>query len=390
MRRLLLSVSVITVGLFCLVVGAAHAQSIKSGNSASVAAGEKIDSSLWMAGHDIDVAGEVNGDIYCVGQNINISGTVHGDVICAGQTINISGTVDGDIRVAGQTISLNGSVSHNVSVAGQSITSDGKSKVDGDLSLAGRDITLNGSVGRDLLAAGNTLTVHNSIGRNVRARIQNLTLGSNAKVGGNLAYTSNNDASILPGAVVGGQTIKSEPQQRSGNNFGLWHSAAWFAFYLALAMLVMALVLVALFPKVIHDTTNVAITSFWRAFLTGLLAAIIMPFLLVLLFITVVGIPLALLLLFGWLAISLLSGIFSAYYLGRRLWHGQHNPILIMLAGSILLILLYLIPVVDFFAFVVAYWLGVGMILVKLREHMPHKHYDTRKYDDPRQLKPVK
>src|SRR5690606_15328805 len=97
----------ILIGLFGLSAmfwGAAHAQNFRSGNSVTVGANEVVDSTMWVAGRSIDLAGEVNGDVFCAGQNVSVTGTIRGDLLCAAQNITISGVITGDVRVAAQSV----------------------------------------------------------------------------------------------------------------------------------------------------------------------------------------------------------------------------------------------------------------------------------------------
>jgi predicted membrane protein len=94
-----------------------------------------------------------------------------------------------------------------------------------------------------------------------------------------------------------------------------------------------------------------------------------------LLMLTVVGIPFALLLLAAWILVQALAGVMSAYYLGRKIWRRQRNPVLIMLVGSVLLIILYFIPFVGFIALVAALLLGTGMLLQELKRRRPTPNY---------------
>ena len=359
-------------------VGIASAHSFQAGDNVSVNDSQVINQSLFVAGNSVDVSSEVFGDVFCAGQNITISGKVHGDVICAGQTINITAAVDGDVRLAGQSITLSSTVGGNASIVGQSFTLGSNAKVTGDVSIAGADSNIVGTVGRDLAASGQTVTVAGAVSRNVIGTIATLKLTGDAKVGGNIDFTSNNDISKSASATVGGTTKRTDAPKEHNSDQSSWaaFSFGWFVYSL-LAGLAIALALVLLLPRALHNITNKALPTPWKALLTGFIASLAMPAIIVILAITVIGIPLGFIIGLIWLVVILLSGPVLAYYIGRLVLRDSHQPIVIMLAGASLLLVMYFIPIIGFLAMLAAIWLGSGMILLDLFYRTPQPSYVT-------------
>ena len=122
-----------------------------------------------------------------------------------------------------------------------------------------------------------------------------------------------------------------------------------------------------------------AVPNALLAVLVGLIAGIVMPFIAILLFITVLGIPLGLLLLVAWALIVMLSGAFAAYYLGRVVWRSQTNAIFTMLFGALIVVVLLLIPIINVIVWMLAGWYGSGVILIALKNHTVVPHYDMKK-----------
>jgi len=155
-----------------------------------------------------------------------------------------------------------------------------------------------------------------------------------------------------------------------------------FGLYVLVAGLIVTLALVLLIPQAIHAVTSQGIRSPWKALLVGLIASIVVPIIILILLFTLVGIPLALLLLVAWILVEALSGVMAAYYLGRLIWRRQRNPVLIMLLGTVLLAILYFIPIISFIAFVLATLIGIGMIVLELMRRRPAPRYNTSKQVD--------
>lgn len=347
----------------------------RSGDSATVKSNETVDSSFWAAAKNLDIAGTVNGDVFCAGQTVNISGIVKGDLICGAQTINLSGHIEGDVRLGAQTVNLTGMVDRNATIAAETLNADSKSRIGGDLSLAASSASLNGSIGRDLAAGGSSVYLNGSIGRDVKSGGDKLILGSNAKVSGSIDYTGKNKIEMANGAFVSGDIKHHQPQEKHHSALRLLFFSGATAGFVALMLLITALVVTALLPKVLNRVSQQGMERPGMSLLVGFGANIAVPIIIFMLVLTIVGIPLAIILLLMWLLINLSSGIFSAFWLGRRVWKTQHNAFLVTLTGSMILILLYFIPIISIFALVLACWLGEGMLLLELKNRLPKPDY---------------
>lgn len=347
-------------------VGIAQAQGFRTGDNLTVGSGETVDSSLYLAGRTIDIAGTVNGDVFCAGQNVTISGTVSGDVICAGQSVRITGNVEGDIRVAGQNVTVGSVVGGSLSALGQTLNTEASSRVGGDAGVAGQDVALNGAVGRDLAIASENATVNSQVGRNVRGEVTYLTLGDSANIGGDVQYTSKNTLSRSSGAEVAGQVSRTEPTEAAKQQDG-GSDEFWFAVWFFVSMLLIALAVALLMPRTLWKASEETRRRLGRTLLVGLIAAIVVPILIFTLMFTVVGIPLAIVLFMAWAVVAVLAFAFAAFLLGSYLLRSRsENAALTMLAGAALLLLVYMVPVLGWIVGLIALWWGLGMVLIQL------------------------
>jgi cytoskeletal protein CcmA (bactofilin family) len=357
-------------------VSVAHAQSFRSGNNVTVASGQVVNSTLFATGQTVDIAGTVNGDVFCAGQSVTVSGRVNGDVICAGQDLTVTGTVTGDVRLAGQQVTLGAAVGGNATIGAETYSQTSNGKVDGDLSVGANQATLNGRVGRDVAAGGTTLIVANVVGRNVQFAGTNVKLASNARVGGSINYTSNNTLQKSNGAIVAGSVTKHAPSSKQEKH--VWPFSWLFALYIFVSCLIAALLLVLLFPRMFEHTARTARAHMGKTFLVGLLASIIVPALLMVLLVTIIGIPFALLAGLIWLLLGILATPTAAYLLGHYILSGSRNAILIMLVGAAILFLLYLLPFIGFLVWLLAEWFGLGALLLQSRRvGMPHYNMEA-------------
>jgi len=360
-----------------LWVGLAHAQSLHTGSNVTISKNQTLNTSFYGASHNVDVAGTVNGDVVCAGQTVDISGVVHGDVVCAGQTVDISGKVDGNVRLVAQSVNLSAQIGKNASVVAQTLNIDGNSKIGADLSGAVNMLTLDGAVGRDIAATATTMQVNGQVGRNMSVTVNRLAFGSGARVLGEMSYVSNREAQVDNGAVLG-KVAHSLPGMNRSYRLGralFGFSIAGFIFTL-LTGLFAALAIVLIMPQAVRMVAAEAKKQFSWSILTGFVASIVTPLLVFALLFTVIGVPLALLLLLVWLVLMGLSWIVAAYLLGSLLLSKLKNPIAVMLLGMIVLVILVWIPILGFFVSLIAMWVGIGSILRVLHRHWPKPRYD--------------
>lgn len=308
----------------------------------------------FYSGVAVDVSGDVQGDVYAAGQSVTISGNVTGDVIAAAQTITIGGTVNGNVRLAGQAVTVNGTVARSATIFASSLV-----------------VAAGGSVQNDLVATAGSMRIAGDIGRDVLASAANLTV--DGTVGGDLTYSSENRAHIANGAV-GGTVQHVQNQQQPRVEVSPWGVAVGWLLGLLYALVALSLVTVAaalLIPRWLQRVTDQLLPSPWRALLVGFVAAIVVPFALLFLLVTIIGAPLALAGILLWTVLTLATFVFSAHYLGRLVLRGEHHPVLTSFVGGLILIVALQIPWLNILIWLAMVSFGLGAQLLELRRQRP-------------------
>lgn len=366
MKKVFLLSSSVFLFLVVALSGVVSAQQFKSQDNISLSKDQKVDSAIYYSGSNIDISGDVNGDVYCVGSTVNISGNINGDIFCAGQNINISGKVSGSARLAGQNVNISGQLSESASVFAQSLIISDKALIGKDINGGAATVSVNqgAKVSRDFTIGASDININGTIGRNVKTATESLTLGSNAVVGGSIDYTSENSINQSEGAKVSGSVNQNKPKQQDTKSFMLFPLASIaFSIYLFIAMLITSLVMILLFPKWFEKVNSHTVKSVGKTSLFGTINIFVVPFVLLFLLITILGAPLAVLLGLMWIITLILSGPLFAYFIGRKLMKGKQNSVSVMMIGSVILLLLYAVPVINFFATIAAGIFGSGMLL---------------------------
>lgn len=340
--------------------GLAHAQRF----AATVDKDEVVNSTLYSTGKNVDIKGTINGDVYCGGQTVNVDATVHGDVLCAGQDVTISGKIDGSVRVAGQTVSVSADISRSATLLGATVSLDANAKVAQDITLTGDQLNIKGDVTRDVIVAGNNVIFNGNIGRDVKGSMQKAHLRGNTVIAGDLDYSSPVKATIDNGAVVKGKTTYNVAQHKKKS---FWHINVVFYLFVLFGLLLLALLLLYLFPDFLRKQVKHIETNFAKTLLVGLLASFVLPVIAIGLIFSVVGIPLTFFMFVAWMLGAMLAGPIVAYYVGERILRKRSNPFGAVALGSLVIVTAYFLPLVGTLMLMLAYWLGFGALLLSLK-----------------------
>jgi cytoskeletal protein CcmA (bactofilin family) len=370
----------VMAGLFVLIglffAGSAYAAgpAMRTGDNPTVSKNETIDSSLYIAGSTITIAGTVRGDVYCAGQNITITGVVEGDVFCAGQTLQVNGKVGG-ARLAGQTITISGAVERSVTAFGQSVTIADTARVRRDATIYGANTVITGNIGRDIVSGGEQITVAGTIGRHANLVTQQVTVSGAGRIDGDLTYTSQNQVQIKDNGKVVGKSERIEPTHKEASPQSKWAEKFASTLYWFCALLLFGLALLAVLPKSFEGSEAVLVHRSGWSLLVGLSALIVTPIVVVLLLITLVGAPLGFVLLALWVSALVTSFVYSGHAVG--MWVNQQLkwkpgwPHAVALAiGLALLALIGMVPILGgLLIFMTLVW-GLGGIILATCDHV--------------------
>ena len=321
------------------------------------------------AGERVVIDGTINGDAYVAGGTVEINGTVNGDLLVAGGQVLIGGTVSDDVRAAGGSVQIVGTVGRNVTAAGGSIVVSKSGSIGGGLLVTGGSLQHSGTVKKDAMLACGDMGITGGIEGNVTAAGRRLTIFPGAFVKGNVEVQvgKKEDADIASGTVGGTiqiSTVKTEVEHQIAgiSVFRFVFKILWIGglFVTGLLFFVLCRPLYVRYGTLVHKT--IGLSALW-----GFLALIAVPIVIVVLMITVVGIPVALLLVAAYLWLMYLSqlsmGLLGGNLLfkteGRTEWKAFWGFAL----AIVVLQILTLIPVLGVVIEVAALLIGFGALV---------------------------
>lgn len=338
-------------------------------NRVTVAASETIDDTLIVSADRILIEGAVTGDLIAVGEEITVRGPVGGTLMAFGETVIIESEVRGNLVTAGETVDLNGArLGGNLYGAGEKLTVRDNARVGGNVAIGAEAFTLAGEVGRDAWMGAEGATITGSVLGSLRAYAKTVELTDGAQVGGDLFARVATEASLTvsAGAEVGGATtVETWPEPEN--------PYLTVEYYLGIvlriaAALIAGLVLFHLFPSL----AGVRIDDGMQALTTAGIGAVTLvatPVLALIMVVTLIGAPLGIIVLLLYLVALYLAGILTANQIGRLLpERTEGSRVLPLLAGLVVVFVLTNLPVVGGVFRLVALIVGLGLLLLWLRE----------------------
>lgn len=352
---------------------------VQSGETLVLPKEKKIDEATFVTATSLTINSDINGDLYCVGQDVVINGNIKGDIACAGQNIKINGTVDGDVRVAGQSVEIASLISRNLTAVSQGIILGPKSNIKGDIFFGAQNIDLGGVMGRDLAGAGETVNISGSLLRNATVTSTNLSLIETGKIGGNLDYymekeaTASIDSKSVKGSVVRHDIETSTKPEMKKDDVVRFASEAMLykTIFGIISFAVLGLVLVYLDRRNIEKRMSLISKKPFIMGLIGFAVLVTAPLAFILLLVTIVGMPLAFVALFAYIVALITaslypSALYGKLFLEKLLLKKDKSLYLQVGIGVILLGLVSVIPVIGWIIAFVSFCLGLGAIFSSL------------------------
>ncbi len=325
-------------------------------------------------GERVTVSGTINGDAYLAGGNIVVEGPINGDLLAAGGTIFIKGKVKNNVRVVGGVVNISGEVGGNVSVAGGAVTITNNAKINGSLVAAAGNLDVFAPIGRGMTAGIGQLTIGSDISGDVIAGTGQISLTPNAKLNGNLNYWSNKKALLQQGATVSGVIKQNTPPEHSFKQFNPKRVVVFLAgaslvlkFIGLITYLIIGMLMLKFLPVYSQKTTNLIAEKPWNSLSIGILTLLLVPVAYLILMMTIVGIPLAFILMVGFLIELFLPKVYDALLIGQKTLEGlgQHGRKgWALLLGLVIYTVITLIPVLGGVVAVLATLFGLGAIVL--------------------------
>ncbi len=323
--------------LFSMISVAQH----KTGENSTLSDQQNDD--IYLSGETITIEAPVKGDLVIAGGTITVKDTVYQDLLVAGGEITIKGYVADDIRAAGGKLTIDSEIGDDLIVAGGEvfITKDAVIhgnliNFSGDIEMNGKvmgkvksyagEMQINGIIDKEAQLFGAEVAINGKINGRSKIAAEEIAIGENAQFRGDVAYWSELGEIDFKNSLAGVATatfdasLIRDRNEFSWKGFGIAAIGFW-VFYLFSAFLVILLLNWA-FSNFFTATTDNFDKNFLKSIGYGLIYLFGLPLLLIITFVTVIGIPVGLFIggfyIFSLIFGHLVTALLISHYLNNR------------------------------------------------------------------------
>jgi len=290
------------------------------------------------------------------------------------QDLDVLGEVKGSVRGFAQNINVNGKLGRNLLVFCYTLDVKPDAEIEKDITAFCGKMTLDGKLGGSLKGGVGELIISGVVNGDVSIEAEKITLMPTARIEGDFKYESEKEAKIESGAQVSGETVWTEidtEKEKKPKSIFTGKSIIMEMLFL-LALMVTGIVLTLIFKKNAQQAKQAISNYFLKTLGLGFVFMVCIPIAILILLITILGIPIAIIALFVYAILVYIAKIPVATFVGEKILKAlgkQGEPSLIwsMLLGLVVLTLVLNIPYLEWPIYFVVLFTGFGAIISSQR-----------------------
>lgn len=252
---------------------------------------QPLDEDLIAAGHNLTTSAAIDGDLIAAALTLRVGGPVSGNGILAAVELGMDGPVAGDLLAVGLELTVTGAVAGDARLSGASIRLSRSARISGDLVASAADITLEGNVAGDAQLAGEHVVVAGTIAGDLEVDSARLELLPGARVLGDIRHTGPTPIEVPAGVSVGG-TMRFHHRAETADGRTIPGTLGR-----ALALFLPGLAVLGLWPAQVDRARQDMRRRAGLHLTLGVALLVLAPAVILLLMISLIGIPVGLLLL---------------------------------------------------------------------------------------------
>lgn len=297
-----------------------------------------------IADDNININKNVTGDLYFAGNIVTINSSVYGDVIGGANTININKNINSNVRLAANTINFNNVTTNNVTVAGANVNFINVSS--NNLYAAAESITFSGEA-NSIKFGGQTVTIEGTINSNSTIYAEEVIIKDTAVI--NRALNVHAEKAITYVGNVDKTNIKyTHVKTTEYNEQSTIKSEIPGFIYKFVTISLLALIVMS-FKKFNNKSIENLKSKPVETLLYGLLIFIALPITILIATISIIGIPVAVITTFGYIALLIVGKAFASIALNELLFKKTNmNKYLGLFIVILVMCVISLVPYIRF------------------------------------------
>jgi hypothetical protein len=368
-----------------------YASNIKGGSEVTISS--PVQGNLYVGAGKVFINARVGGDLMAGCGEITVKDSIGEDAAIGGGNARIEGPIGGDLRIGAGDVTISSNIGGDLVIGSGNVLIKEGVVIFGDLIVGGGSVTMNGTVkGNTIVAAGELkfngvaegeleakggqLHFNGEVRGRSKLSCEELHLGEQARFGADVAYWNRTGKPDFSGKLSGAAKASFDPSlamsehEMDWQHFGVGVAMFWIWRLLSGALLV--ILLVALFSHFFSNTVDHFYQKYINKFGWGILYLFGLPLAIVVLFVTVIGIPLGLI-AGAFYVVSLmlchaLTAVVGAFELQRYMGKTWSKSQLMLVSMGLFagLKILMLIPFLGAFLSLVLASIALGSVLMNI------------------------
>lgn len=337
----------------------------------------------FLAGRDVHLRADVTDKVFAAGRRITSDGGRIDMLVAAGTRIELKNSTFRDLLVAGTEVILDSTVENDVDAAVCPMCwwSSGRfelgsnGRIGDEARLAAGAIEIKGTVGGNLFAVARRIVISGTITGKADLRAKEIVIASGAQLGGELIAHSPSTPEIAADAKVAGPLRHTPSRFDLPEPRELVRRMVWIAVIgaigVSLGIFVLGAALQIALPDLLQGAADRLSERPWGSIGRGLAWILLLHAAIFVASVTIIGIPLAVVLLAGLVILVTLGLVVAAYALGLWLRHRRKEPVVPLgtsgriawtLLGLAIILLVNVIPVIGWIFAFLAFLAGLGAV----------------------------
>lgn len=325
-----------------------------------------------------NVAENIDGCLAALGETVNVSGNVKGISFVLGDSVNLRGTTE-YLFLLGNTINLDTSIFKDSFILGATVNITSKNMLGRDAVILASTLNLSGEAKRDVTITAETVKIHDAtILGNIRIDADNIVISGDTKILGTLTYYDDSNIDMANTVVVSNVSILKAPAIEEPTKESIFISKVKKEIFTIATVAVVLLVLscaTSTFTNIDKKVVNnLNIGDAMVTMVTGFLVLSLTPIVIVILLVTIIGMPAAIILLILYIIGIWLSNAFTGYVLVKHLFKNKKiHTIIVVILGLMLVTLLCNIPIISGVFKFISLIFGMGVYTYIFKKNKKNK-----------------
>ena len=341
---------------------------IRSGEKVTIGQDQVVTGDLYALGGSVALSGAVEGDVYVGAGVATLNAPIKADATVIAGTVQVHAPITDDLRVVAGEVTLANEVHGDVVVLGGTLHVLSTATITGDVIFFGGELTIEGPVKGSLFGSADIVRIDTAVGGNIELTAYNeIALGDRANVEGYVTYKSRHEIVRSQNAVVVGAIQKESIALKDAASPQEFLIPFFVLLFAALALFVLAR---KHLPPLVASTTK----HYGQSGLIGLAILGGVPFVAVILFVSVFGFFVGLFLLAVYAALVMFSFALASIVVGvlvmRQLLKRGDVSLLSVGVGVLIMQVLLLIPYLGFLAVLALIAIVLGSVTTTIYQRI--------------------